>query len=88
MPAFTKRLTANYSLKTQPTAASSAVFSDGLLGILRATRCKPAMLTQKRAQNELISANHGKKYLLHYVLFLDKFRLKLENTCRRNPVGI
>ena len=68
MSAFTKRLTADDPPKTQPATTCRAVFSNRLLRVLGATRCKPAVLTQKRTQKELVSANNGENYLLHFNL--------------------
>ena len=65
MTAFTKRLAANYSLKAQPATPGCTIPLNRLLSVLGATRRKAAVLTQKRTQNELVSANHGEKYLLH-----------------------
>ena len=65
MTAFTERLAANYSLKAQPATPGCAILLNRFLSVLRATWCKATVLTQKRTQNELVSANDGEKYLLH-----------------------
>lgn len=65
MAALTKGLTTYYPLKTQPATPRCAVLANGLLRILGTARCKPAMLPQERAKNELVGADNGEKYLLH-----------------------
>jgi len=67
MAAFTKRLTTNDSLKTQPATTSCAVLSDCLLGVLGTAWCEPAMLTQERTQNKLVGADKAEKNLLHII---------------------
>jgi len=65
MPAFTKRLATNDSFETQPTALEGTVFADGLCCVLGTAGREPAMLAQKRAQNQLVGTNDGEENLIH-----------------------
>jgi len=65
MPAFTKRLATENSFQTQPTALGCAILLDGFRGVVGTTRRETAMLSEKGAQNELVSANNREKNLSH-----------------------
>jgi len=65
MSAFTERLATKNPLETHPATLECAVFLDGFRCVLGATWGKTAMLAQKRAQYQLISANDGEKNFFH-----------------------
>ena len=65
MPAFAKRLATQDSFDSQPTALKGPVLADGFRCVLGTAGREPAVLSQKRAQNELVGTNDGEQNLIH-----------------------
>jgi hypothetical protein len=66
MSAFTKGLTTQDSLESHPATPGRAVFPDRFGSVLGTTGCKTAVLAQKGAQDQLVSADERQKNLFHY----------------------
>jgi hypothetical protein len=65
MPAFAQRLAAGYAFDGQPATSQRTVFPDGFGSILGTTWRKPAMITQKGAQHQLVSPDDPLYQLSH-----------------------
>lgn len=85
---FAEGVTASDTFDSQPATPGGSMFLDGFGGVLRATGRKAAMLTQKGAQHELISANNGLQNLSHEIYFSGHWALLTKKTCRCFQVEI
>jgi len=65
VPAFTKGLATENSFESHPATPGSAIFPDRLCGVLGTAWCKPAMLAQERAQDQLVGADDGQQNFFH-----------------------
>lgn len=82
MATFAQRVAATDAFDAHPAASGGTIFPDRLRSVLRTARRKPAMLTQKGAQYQLVGTNDGLQNLFHGRYFGDQAQLYTKNTCR------
>jgi len=88
MATFAERVAATDAFDAHPTASAGTIFLDRLRSVLRTARRKPAMLTQKGTQYQLVGTNDGLQNLFHEWYFGDQAQLYRKKTCCQFQVGI